>query len=54
LEIHIFLAVILAALLHASWNLIVKLNLDRFLSIFLLQCFLGLAATERPGAWPSP
>jgi drug/metabolite transporter (DMT)-like permease len=38
----IFFAVILAALLHASWNLIVKLNLDRFLSLFLLQSFMGV------------
>jgi hypothetical protein len=42
LDPEIFLAVILGALLHADWNVIVKLNLDRFLAIFLLQCFTGL------------
>jgi hypothetical protein len=28
MDFHIFLAVILAGILHASWNLIVKLDLD--------------------------
>jgi hypothetical protein len=31
-----------AALMHASWNLLVKLKLDRFLSLFLLQSLMGL------------
>lgn len=42
----VFLAVLAAAFMHASWNLLVKLHLDRFLSLFLLQSlmgFLGLA-----------
>lgn len=38
----VFLATLLAALMHASWNLIVKLHLDRFLSLFLLQSLMGL------------
>jgi uncharacterized membrane protein len=54
LELNIFLAVILAALLHASWNLIVKLNLDRFLSMFLLQCFMGLMGIAMLLAFPWP
>jgi drug/metabolite transporter (DMT)-like permease len=37
----IFLAVLLAALLHASWNILVKLNLDRFLALFLIQTLMG-------------
>jgi uncharacterized membrane protein len=41
LEITIFLAVIAAAFMHASWNLMVKLKLDRFLSLFLLQTLMG-------------
>jgi drug/metabolite transporter (DMT)-like permease len=41
LDLSIFLAVILAALLHASWNLIVKMNLDRFLALFLIQTLMG-------------
>ena len=28
--------------MHASWNLLVKLNLDRFLSLFLLQTLMGI------------
>jgi drug/metabolite transporter (DMT)-like permease len=42
LEITVFLAVIAAAFMHASWNLIVKLKLDRFLSLFLLQTLMGI------------
>lgn len=38
----VFLAVLAAALMHASWNLIVKLHLDRFLSLFLLQSIMGI------------
>jgi drug/metabolite transporter (DMT)-like permease len=42
LDLHIFLAVILAAVLHASWNLIVKLDMDRFLALFLIQVLMGV------------
>jgi drug/metabolite transporter (DMT)-like permease len=42
LELTVFLAVLAAALMHASWNLLVKLKLDRFLSLFLLQTLMGL------------
>lgn len=38
----IFLAVLLAALLHASWNVVVKISLDRFLAMFLLQSLMGV------------
>jgi drug/metabolite transporter (DMT)-like permease len=38
----VFAAVIAAALMHASWNVLVKLNLDRFLAVFLLQAVLGV------------
>ena len=43
---NVFLAVIAAAIMHAGWNVLVKLKLDRFLSLFLIQIFtsaLGLA-----------
>ncbi len=43
---NVFLAVIAAAIMHAGWNVLVKLNLDRFLSLFLIQILtsaLGLA-----------
>jgi drug/metabolite transporter (DMT)-like permease len=38
----VFLLVLLAALLHAGWNVLIKFNLDKFLSLFLLQVFMGL------------
>jgi drug/metabolite transporter (DMT)-like permease len=38
----VFLAVVLAAFLHASWNLLVKINLDRFLAVFLIHTLMGL------------
>ena len=42
MELTVFLAVLAAAFMHASWNLLVKLNLDRFLSLFLLQTLMGI------------
>jgi drug/metabolite transporter (DMT)-like permease len=42
LSLIIFLAVILAAFLHASWNVLVKFNLDRFLTMFLLQTLMAV------------
>ena len=55
MDITVFFAIIAAALMHASWNLLVKLRLDRFLSLFLLQTlmgFMGLAMLVF-FAWPS-
>ena len=37
----VFLAVLLAAFLHAAWNVQIKLNLDRFLGLLLLQILMG-------------
>jgi drug/metabolite transporter (DMT)-like permease len=42
LDLTVFLAVIAAAVLHAGWNVLVKLRLDRFLSLFLIQSLMGL------------
>jgi len=55
LELTVFLAVLVAALMHASWNLLVKLKLDRFLSLFLLQTLMGLMGIAMLAffAWPS-
>jgi drug/metabolite transporter (DMT)-like permease len=55
LEITVFLAVLAAAFMHASWNLLVKLKLDRFLSLFLLQTLMGFmgAAMLIFFAWPA-
>jgi drug/metabolite transporter (DMT)-like permease len=42
MNITVFLAVLLAAFLHASWNVLVKSKLDRFSAVFLLQAVLGV------------
>jgi drug/metabolite transporter (DMT)-like permease len=55
LEITVFLSVLAAAFMHASWNLLVKLRLDRFLSLFLLQTLMGFMGVAMLSffAWPS-
>ena len=60
MEFHVFLAVLLAAILHASWNLIIKLDLDRFLALMLIQSLMGvmglamllLFPLAAPASWP--
>jgi drug/metabolite transporter (DMT)-like permease len=60
LALHVFLAVLLAAVLHASWNLIVKLDMDRFLALFLIQVLMGVMGLAMllvfplaaPQSWP--
>lgn len=42
MDITVFLAVLLAALMHAGWNVLVKAKLDRFSAVFLLQAVLGV------------
>lgn len=42
MDLTVFLAVLAAAFMHAGWNVLVKLNLDRFLSLFLLQTLMGV------------
>jgi drug/metabolite transporter (DMT)-like permease len=42
LDTPIFLAVLAAAIMHGGWNVLVKLKLDRFLSLFLIQTLMGL------------
>jgi drug/metabolite transporter (DMT)-like permease len=53
-ELHIFLAVLLAAVLHASWNLLVKLDLDRFLALLLISCGMGVMGLVMLIAFPRP
>ena len=55
MELTVFLAVLAAALMHASWNLLVKLKLDRFLSLFLIQTLMGVMGLAMLlfFAWPS-
>jgi drug/metabolite transporter (DMT)-like permease len=60
MSIVVFLAVLTAALLHASWNVIVKVGLDRFSSILLLTLMqaaialpiLPLVQQPATSAWP--
>jgi len=51
----VFAAVLFAALLHAGWNAVVKLGLDRFSSILVLALFQSaIAALLLPFfAWPA-
>ena len=42
LESAVFLAVLAAAVMHAGWNVLVKLKLDRFLSLCLIQTLMGV------------
>jgi hypothetical protein len=53
-DLHIFLAVLLAALLHASWNLLVKLDLDRFLALLLISCVMGVMGVAMLAIFPWP
>lgn len=55
MSFYVFLAVLLAAFLHASWNVLVKLHIDRFLSLFLLQTLMGVMGLGMlvVFAWPS-
>ena len=41
MSLTVFAAVLVAALLHASWNVLVKVNLDRFLALFLIHVLMG-------------
>jgi drug/metabolite transporter (DMT)-like permease len=60
LDTTVFLAVLGAAVMHAGWNAIVKLGIDRFSSILLLSmvqgamalCLLPFFAAPLAAAWP--
>lgn len=60
MEPHVFFAVLLAAAFHAGWNAIVKIDLDRFLSITLISLAAGVVAlvalpfvaVPQAAAWP--
>ena len=54
MDLHIFLAVLAAALLHASWNLLVKLDLDRFLALLLISCVMGIMGIVMLVIFPWP
>jgi drug/metabolite transporter (DMT)-like permease len=56
----VFLAVLLAAALHAGWNALIKVRLDPFLAMTLICCACGIIAlpvlavtgAPRAAAWP--
>lgn len=50
----VFVAVLAAALMHAGWNVLVKLELDRFLTFCLLQIVIGLMGIAMLLAFPHP
>lgn len=60
MDVTVFLAVLLAAALHASWNSAVKIGTDRSSAILLLSLTHGLialpvlafAASPEPESWP--
>ena len=54
MDLNVFLAVISAAIMHAGWNVLVKLKLDRFLSLFLIQLLTGVMGFGMLAlfAWP--
>ena len=44
MSLTVFLAVLAAAAMHAIWNALVKVRLDRFMSITLMTLGMGAAA----------
>lgn len=44
MPVSVFVAVIIAAALHAGWNALLKIGLDRFLTLCLIQMASGLLA----------
>jgi drug/metabolite transporter (DMT)-like permease len=50
----VFFAVLFAALLHAGWNALVKLGLDRFSSVLLLALVQGGLAAALIPFFPAP
>lgn len=54
MDITVFLAVLAAAFMHAGWNVMVKLRLDRFLSLFLIQGLMGVMGLAMLALFPFP
>ena len=54
MDIAVFLAVLAAAVMHAGWNVLVKLELDRFLSLFLIQALMGVTGLAMLAVFPWP
>lgn len=54
LDFTVLLAVIAAAAMHAGWNVLVKLKLDRFLSMFLINAFMAAMGLVMLAVFPWP
>lgn len=54
MDLAVFLAVLAAAVMHASWNVLVKLRLDRFLSLCLIQTLMGFMGLAMMAVFPLP
>jgi drug/metabolite transporter (DMT)-like permease len=54
LDLTVFLAVLAAAVMHAGWNVLVKLKLDRFLSLCLIQTLMGFMGLAMLAVFPWP
>src|SRR3546814_1700126 len=60
MELHVFLMVLVAALCHASWNALLKINGDRLIVMAVLTVSAGaisllalpFAPLPAPAAWP--
>ena len=60
MELHVFLAVLAAAMMHAGWNAVVKGGTDPFTSVTQISlfsggialCFLPLVAVPAAKVWP--
>ena len=50
----IFGMVLLAAFLHASWNVVVKISADRFHAMYLLQVLMGFMGVAMLFVFPFP
>ena len=54
MELSVFLAVLAAAVMHAGWNVLVKMKLDRFLSLCLIQTLMGFMGLAMLMVFPWP
>lgn len=54
MAVSVFSLVLLAALLHAAWNVIVKSNADRLISLTVLQSFMALMGFAMVLVWGFP
>lgn len=54
MDLTVFLAVLAAAVMHAGWNVLIKLKLDRFLSLCLIQTLMGFMGLAMLAVLPWP